>query len=93
MDFNDLLNLMIEHRLVICTHETQVGAVILDPIKGKVASVQAHQQRGAAQGLVDRGALGGGVYRDLLAVVPVVLPPGVGGGREREAQADQQAQE
>ena len=88
----EALDLMIEHGLVVGADKTQVGAVFLDPVEGEVAGVQAHQQGSTAQRLIDRGALGGGVQRDLFTVVPVVLPPGLGGGREHEAQADQQAQ-
>ena len=89
----EAFDLMVEHGLVIGGDKAQVGAVFLDPVEGEVAGVQAHQQRGAAQGLVDGRALRGGVHADLLAVMPVVLPPGMGRGREHEAQADQQAQE
>ena len=31
-------------------------AVVLDPVKGEIAGVQAHQQSGTAQSLIDRGA-------------------------------------
>ena len=43
--------------------------------------MQAHQQRQATETVVDRRALRGGIDRDLLAVLPVVLPPGTGAGR------------
>ncbi|MNI17345.1 hypothetical protein D3C73_707130 [compost metagenome] len=86
----EAFDLVVEHGLVIGADEAQVGAVFLDAVKGEVAGVQAHQQRGTAQGLVDGRALGRGVHRDLFAVVPIVLPPRLCSGREHNAQAHQE---
>ncbi|SST12422.1 Uncharacterised protein [Acinetobacter baumannii] len=89
----EALDLVAQHGLVVGGDEANVRAVLVDPVEGEVAGMQAHQQRQATETLVDRRALRGGIDRDLLAVLPVVLPPGTGAGRGQQAQADQRCQQ
>jgi hypothetical protein len=81
--------LVVQHGLVIAGHEADVGALLVDAVEGEVAGVQAHQQRRAAGGAAQRRALRRAVDGDLLAVLPVGLPPGVGGGRQHAGQHGQ----
>ncbi|MNT54859.1 hypothetical protein D3C72_1920500 [compost metagenome] len=80
---------MVQHGLVVGRHEADVGAFFVNAVEGEVAGVQAHQQRRAAGGAAQRHALRGAVDGDLLAVLPVRLPPGMGGGRQDAGQHGQ----
>src|SRR5690606_29333740 len=58
-----------------------------DVLKTEIAGMQTYQQRHPADPLVDGRALGRGIDGDLLAVTPIVLPPGMGQGGQQRTQA------
>ena len=82
----ELLDLVIEHGLVVARDETQIGAVLADALEAEVAGMQADQHGGAARLAAQGGALRRGIDRDGFAVGPVGLPPGLSQAGQDRAQ-------
>ncbi|MDT4845430.1 hypothetical protein FQZ97_794160 [compost metagenome] len=82
----ELLDLVVEHGLVVARHKAQVGAGLAHAFELEVARVQAHQHRHAAGIAADGAGLRAAVDGDGFAVGPLGLPPGMGQARQERAQ-------
>ncbi len=91
-----LLDVMLERRLVVARDEAQIAAVVLGRAEAEVPDMQPDQHRGHSDRISDIGAGRARIDRDLLAHLPFVVPPRLGGGRNqrgRQREHEQQSGE
>ena len=81
-----LINLKLQRRLVV-RHEADVLAVFGQFTEiAEIARMNSDQNRKVRESFLDVGACDAGIYRDLLAGVPVIVPPGLGRSRQKDSQ-------
>src|SRR5262249_953641 len=83
----------LQRRLVIDVDKAKIASVLLGVGKAEVAVVQTDQYGNAAGVFGERTSGCTGIYRDLLAVGPIAVPPSVRGAGDHQKHGEKQAQE